>query len=138
MTGRRKKKTWLILMVILYVGAGIYHFINPEFYMSVIPGWLPYHSTLVWTSGVAEIVLGLLLIFPRTQHAAAWAINVMLLIFLVCIHVPMALDFNGWDDWKWWIAIARLPLQYFLMAWAWRYSRGRVVAFWENRFTREQ
>ena len=125
-----KKKGWLVVMIILYLAAGINHFINAKFYLTIMPFWLPRPALLVQISGIAEVLLAILLIFPRTQQAAAWLIMAMLVVFLVCIHIPMALNFNGWNDYVWWIAIARLPLQYVLFQWARRYTRGKTIYFW--------
>jgi len=127
-----KKKGWLIVMIILYLGAGINHFVNADFYLGLMPSWLPVHELLVRLSGVAEILLAILLVFPLTQQLSAWLIMVMLVIFLGGVHVPMVLNFKGWDDPVWWFAIARLPIQYFLFRWAMRYTRGRTVYFWPH------
>jgi len=127
-----KKKGWLVVMIILYVVTGVNHFINADFYLSIMPDWLPVHELLVQLSGIVEILLALLLIIPAAQQLAAWLIGVMLVVFLVCIHIPMALNFKGWDDIVWWIAIVRLPLQYVLFRWALRYTRGSTVYFFKR------
>lgn|SRR5688572_15446683 len=125
-----QKKIWLILMILFYLGAGINHFLHAEFYLEIMPSWVPFPAWMVQISGGVEILLALLLIFPTTQSASAWTISVMLIIFFICIHIPMALDFDGWNDWLWWIAVARLPVQYFLFRWAHRYTKGNTVYFW--------
>jgi len=106
------KKIWLIVMIVAYIGAGTYHFIDPAFYLGIMPSWLPEQSTMNALSGIAEIGLALLLLFPGTQRFAAWMIMLMLFVFLVCIHIPMALEFHGWHDLLWWIAIVRLFIQF--------------------------
>jgi uncharacterized membrane protein len=130
-----KKKIWLAIMILLYIGTGINHFVHPAFYEGIMPSWLPAHALLNQLSGIAEIVLALLLIFPLTQRFSAWMIIAMLVVFLICIHIPMVLHFNGWNDTVWWIAVARLPLQYVLIRWAWRFTRGKMVCFWGNNRT---
>ena len=119
-------------MIILYLGAGINHFLHADFYVEIMPSWLPAHPLLVQLSGVAEIILAIMLLFPLTQQVSAWLIMVMLVVFLACIHVPMVLNFKGWDDYIWWIAVVRLPVQYFLFRWAMRYTRGRTVYFFRE------
>ncbi len=46
----------------LFVAAGVRHFARPQFYVSAMPPYLPWHVELVYLSGVIEIVLGMLLV----------------------------------------------------------------------------
>jgi uncharacterized membrane protein len=130
-----RKKIWLLLMILLYLGSGIYHFLNPGFYLKLMPHWLPEQELMNALGGLAEIVLAVLLIFPLTQRFAAWSVQLMLFVFLICIHIPMAMDFRGWYDWIWWISIIRLPVQFWLLRWAWWYTQGKLVYFWKNNPT---
>ncbi len=66
-------------MAILYIIAGVLHFIKPEFYLRIMPRYLPYHLELVYLSGLCEIICGLLLFFKRTQKFGAW-LTIALLI----------------------------------------------------------
>jgi uncharacterized membrane protein len=43
---------------IFYAGAGCMHFIQPAFYVRIVPPYLPWHSQLVAISGVLEILGG--------------------------------------------------------------------------------
>jgi uncharacterized membrane protein len=126
------KRIWLLIMIVLYLAAGINHFVNPTFYTGLMPSWLPEHKLMNTLSGIAEIVLAVLLIIPQTQRFSAWMIQLMLFIFLVCIHVPMAMDFHGWEDLEWWIAIIRLAAQYWLLRWAWWYTHGKPINLLKN------
>src|ERR1017187_7894845 len=76
------------LLAIFMVGAGAMHFINPDFYLQIMPPYLPLHLELVYLSGFCEIGLGLLLLFPRFSRIAAWGIIVLLVaIFPANIYV---------------------------------------------------
>ena len=72
-----------LLMVAFYLFAGFNHFANPSFYEPVIPPWLS-----AWTrevnvlSGLAEILLGILLIPKKTRRLAGWGILLMLVAFI--------------------------------------------------------
>ncbi len=76
------KKLSLILIVLLYVGAGINHFLNPGFYVSIMPPYIPAHWLMVTLSGIAEVMLGLALIPKGTRRIAAILIAVMLVLFI--------------------------------------------------------
>ena len=56
---------------LFFVLAGANHFLSPAFYLSIMPPYLPWHLALVYISGVAEIGLGLLLLFRRRSVVAA-------------------------------------------------------------------
>lgn len=121
-TNRRMiKRISLFIMVILYVLAGINHFIHPEGYMKIMPPWLDHHAFLVAISGVIEIVLGLLLIPNRTRRFAVWGI-IALLIAVFPANIQMALDYYHSHDPNLWIAILRLPIQVLLIWWAYIYK----------------
>ena len=55
----------ILLMSIFYVRIGVQHFLDPEYFLNIMPPFLPYHLELVYISGFFEILLGLLLIFPN-------------------------------------------------------------------------
>jgi uncharacterized membrane protein len=118
------KKIFLYVQGVLYILAGINHFYNPPFYLRVMPDWMPLHHTLVALSGVAEMVLGVLLINLSTRKVAAWLILVMLVLFLFLIHVPMTIDYAQRHDPNLWLTVARLPIQLVLIWWAWIYTRS--------------
>jgi uncharacterized membrane protein len=55
-----------------FVVAGINHFLNPDFYLRIIPPYVPFHDATNAVSGAAEIVLGLGLFAERFRRLAAW------------------------------------------------------------------
>jgi uncharacterized membrane protein len=108
-------------MAVFYMAAGINHFIHPEFYLAIMPPYLPWHSALVLISGVAELVLGILLIPPFTRKLAAWGI-ILLLIAVFPANVQMLLNYIQENNPKTWLAILRLPIQGLLIWWAYQYT----------------
>ena len=119
----RKFLFWL--MPPLYIIAGIYHFINPGFYNALMPVWLPDHFSLIYISGVIEILLGAMLIPVYTRRFAAWMIIFMLIVFFFLIHLPMVIVFNQTGNPHLWIALVRLPIQVYLIWWAKKYTVRR-------------
>ena len=47
-----------LIVAVVFVLAGVLHFVIAPFYLAMMPPWLPAHPLLVQLSGVAEIVLG--------------------------------------------------------------------------------
>lgn len=112
----------LYFMALIYVAAGVYHFVNPKLYMKIMPTYLPYHLQLIYISGVIEIVLGILLIPEGTRSIAAWLIIAML-IAIFPANIQMAINFWQKNSPSLWMAIARLPLQGVLIWMAWLYTK---------------
>ena len=67
------------LLAIFMITAGIMHFANPDFFLKIMPPYLPLHKELVLLSGVFELVLGVLLLLPKTSRLAAWGIVALLI-----------------------------------------------------------
>lgn len=110
----------LYLMVGMYILAGVMHFIKPKIYMRIMPHYLPAHKTLVYLSGVAEIALGIALVYPPTKTLAIYGIIAMLVVFLL-VHVYMITHKKASAGIPKWILISRIPLQFGLMYWAFTY-----------------
>ncbi|MES2690065.1 MAG: MauE/DoxX family redox-associated membrane protein [Bacteroidota bacterium] len=76
----------VLLQFLLYFLAGINHFINPQFYLKLIPPYIPFHEAMNVISGIAEIVLALLLLHQPARKFASVIIVLMLLVFIT-VHV---------------------------------------------------
>lgn len=110
----------LYLMAAFYVFAGVTHFRNPRFFLKMMPPWVPAHQFLVAASGVAEIALGLLLLWPATRPYAAWGTIVLLvLIFPANVYMLTSGKFKRIPTWLLWL---RLPLQALLIGWAYGFT----------------
>lgn len=120
MTGM--KFIFLYLMAVVYIAAGVNHFLHPRFYLKIMPPWVPYHKPVVVVSGVCEIVFALLLLPVATRAVGAWCL-IALLIAVFPANVQMAISFYRRHNPYLWAAIARLPLQALLVWWAWLYTR---------------
>jgi uncharacterized membrane protein len=111
-------------MGVFYVLAGLAHLVRPDYYLPMMPPWIPAHYELVLLSGVAEIVLGVAVLVPRLRRIAAWGIIALLIaIFPANVHialhdVPVFGAPHGAGVWNW----VRLPFQGVLIAWAWWYT----------------
>lgn len=105
--------------------AGINHFVNPGFYLDIMPSWLPAKDALNTISGAAEILLAIGLIPEATRRLSSKLIVVMLFLFLAVhidhiIHPP---EFVG--DYPAAVTWMRLLIQFILMHWAWRVGSYR-------------
>lgn len=110
----------LYAMALLYIFAGIFHFIKPKIYLRIMPNYLPNHKLLVYLSGLAEIILGISIAIPVLKNIALSLIILMLIVFIM-VHVYMLTNKKASVGLPKWVLILRLPLQFFLMYWAYSY-----------------
>jgi uncharacterized membrane protein len=99
------------------VFGGINHFLNPDFYLHMMPGYMPFHPELVALSGVAEIGLGALTFFNRTKRIAGLLIVAMLIVFFT-VHIDMLVHAGDkYADLPLILLWGRIPLQFVLIWW---------------------
>jgi uncharacterized membrane protein len=111
-----------VLFSLAFILGGVNHFYDPQIYIKMMPDYLPMHLELVYFSGVIEIVLGVLLLIPKTQKIAAWGIiGLLIAIFPANLHM-----YNNPELFPkispLFLAI-RLPLQLIIIYWAYRYTK---------------
>jgi uncharacterized membrane protein len=127
----RTKRALLWLMAAFYVFAGFNHFMNPRFYVAIMPPQLPNPEWLNVISGLAEIGLGVFLLEPRTRVLAAWGI-IALLIAIFPANLYVATANLGLPDLRpgtgnALVNYVRLPIQLLLIVWAWWYTRPEAA-----------
>jgi len=126
----RLKRPLLYVMGPAYVVAGLLHFVVPALYAQIVPPFLPAPLALVYLSGVAEVAVGLGLLWPRTRPYAAWA-TIALLVAIFPANVYMATSgvvvtgMPGGGDPSALVRWGRLPLQGVLILWAYWYTDER-------------
>jgi uncharacterized membrane protein len=110
------KTALLGLMSVFYVLSGAAHFLKPDFYLAMMPPFLPWHRGLIAISGVAEVVLGLALLVPSLRPWAAWGL-IALLVAVFPANVYAAIEAVPGKG-----GFVRLPFQALFIAWAWWYT----------------
>jgi len=115
----------LWLMILLYIIAGINHFIQPRIYIKVMPPYFPVKGLLNIAAGIAEITLGVGLYFEETRFWASWLIMAMLASFFpVHIYMQHLAPFKiGKITITKPLALIRTLLQFVLIYWAYTFTR---------------
>ncbi len=109
------------LLGILFVLAGTSHFLFSDFFIRIMPPYLPWHRELVYLSGLFEIALGVLLLIPKCTTLAAWGL-IALLIAVFPANVHMAMNPSLYPDIPPLALWLRLPLQGVFIAWAYWFT----------------
>lgn len=105
-----------------FVAAGVNHFVDPDFYLKIMPPYLPWHLFLVYVSGLFEAVLGTALLIKRSTRAAAWGL-MALLVAVYPANIHMALNPGLYPEYNQALLWVRLPIQAVLMAAVFWYTR---------------
>jgi uncharacterized membrane protein len=124
------KKLITILLVYgmgaFYVFAGINHFLSPDFYLPLIPPYLPNAQMINILSGSVEILFGLLLFLPQTRKWGGIGIILLLLSFIPAHWYMIELDSCITEDFCFdplvgWVRL--LVIHPLLIFWAWWVSK---------------
>ena len=109
-------------MSLFYVFAGIKHFTNPDWYMKIMPPYLPLHKELVYISGAFEIILGLMLLLDKTRFIGGWGL-ILLLIAVFPANIYLAHTNGVAMNTTPLIAWGRLPFQAIFI----------LIAYWHTK-----
>ena len=112
----------LLALSVFFVVAGANHFLNPDFYVPMMPPYLPAHLVLVYLSGVFEILGGILVLVPRVRALAGWGL-VALLMAIFPANIHMAASPELFPDMSTGLLYARLPFQAVFIGWAYWATR---------------
>ena len=108
------------LLAVIMVAAGVYHFVNPQVYVSIMPKYLPWHLPLVYISGVLEILFGAGLLTGYSSLAAWGLIALLIAVFPanlnMTLHPELAPQISSVLLWL------RLPLQAVLIWWVLKFT----------------
>ena len=123
---------WLLAAIFLY--AGYMHVARPQFFLPIVPDWVPLPRETVIATGLCEIAGAIGLLIPRLR----WLAGVMLAAYAVCVfpanmkhafgHVAVGKGQLGW-----WYHGPRLLFQPVIVWWClfaggaidWPFHRSR-------------
>ena len=124
------RKVGLGVVAAFFAFAGVGHFTNAEFFVAIVPPYLPAPEALVAISGVFEILGAVGVLVPRTRRLAGFGL-LALLVAVYPANIHMALHPEQFPDIAPAMLYARLPLQFVFAAvvwWAACWRGGRVAA----------
>ena len=74
-------KVLIYVYVLFFVGAGLNHFLNPQFYDAIVPSFIPYPRFVHQFAGILEILIPILFLTKYRKEAA-----IMMIILLVILY----------------------------------------------------
>ena len=124
---RLPKRLALLGLSLFFVVAGINHFANPDFYVAMMPTYLPAHLGLVYLSGGFEVVGGLAVLVPAVRATSGWGL-ILLLVAVFPANLHMALNAELFPEMSAAALYIRLPFQVLFIVWAYWATRPDAVA----------
>jgi uncharacterized membrane protein len=110
------------ILGVLFIAAGVNHFVDPTTYLRMLPGYLPFPLALVYLSGIGEVIGGIGVLSTRWRTAAGWGL-IALLVAVFPANVHMARHPELFPSISPTLLWGRLPLQGLLIAWVWWTTR---------------
>ncbi len=106
------------MLALFFAAAGIMHFLLPEFYLQIMPPYLPWPLAFVYLSGAFEILGGCAIVPVATRRFAGYGL-IALLVAVFPANVQMVIDPEVVAGWNFpvWVLWLRLPLQGVLIVW---------------------
>ena len=111
-------------LVLVFTGVG--HFLKTTEMAQMLPDWVPNRTLIIQLSGIMELAAAMALLMPGISR---WA-GIFVCIFLIAVFPAnvfaafQRVDFGGHAAGPIYLAV-RLPLQLFLIGWAWRFAVRR-------------
>ena len=112
----------IAIMGLVYISVGVNHFTDPYWFLQIVPPYLPYKIELVYISGFLEIVLGVMLLIPKTRVYAGWGL-IMLLIAVYPANIYLAQTNGAAMNTTPLIAWGRLPFQFVFIGLAYWHTK---------------
>ena len=112
----------VIIMSWFYISIGISHFTDPNWFLQIVPPYLPFKLELVYVSGFFEIILGFMLILPSLRYYAGWGF-ILLLIAVYPANIYLAQTNGAAMNTSALVAWGRLPFQFLFIG----------IAYWHTK-----
>ena len=120
----------LAIVFVWFMWGGITHFTNPDFFVAIMPPYLPWHLEIVYLSGALEVLFAAMLIPPATRQLAG-NLLIALTIAVTPANIHMFMNPEQFPDVPESFLSIRLVVQVLLLMLIWWCTRdarwGRVA-----------
>lgn len=120
------KSAGLAVVFLFFFIGGTAHFVMPEFFIRIMPPYIPLHREAVLLSGAIELILAFCLLKPSLRPLTGWALIALICtVSLANLHMSMNPElFPEFPQWaltlRWFIQAGLL----WLVWWSTRPSRS--------------
>ena len=115
------KMLTICIMAVFYINVGAKHFVDPDWFLPIMPPDYPMHYAAVYVSGFFEVLFGFFLILPKSRFYAAWGL-IYLLILVFPANLYLAVTDGAVLEISKELAWGRLPIQFVFIGLAYWHS----------------
>ena len=105
-----------VVFATFLIFAGVSHLYAPDFFLPMMPPYLPWHIPLILISGIFEILLAAMILHPKYRRVGGLG-AVLLLIAVFPANVNMALNPGVFPSVPLELRWIRLPFQLLFILW---------------------
>src|SRR4051795_7079270 len=88
MTQHSISRIAVIILGVIMIAFGVYHFVQPKNLIVYVPDFIPGGIVWVYLVGVAFILAGIAFILHKSVQIAGYLLALLLIIFVLSIHLP--------------------------------------------------
>ena len=113
----RKYALWGLGICFIFFSIG--HVVKADGMVQMLPPWVPFRLSIIYLTGLLEVIIGMALFIPKLQTSAAKAAIVVFIVFFPA-NIYAAVNTTGLGGHQWGpiYLLIRTPLQFVLIAWA--------------------
>ena len=116
------RKLSLFAISVFFINVGVDHFVNPDFYLAIMPPSFPLHHEAVYISGLFEIIGGICILIPSLRRFTGWGL-LALLVAVYPANIYMALNPDVFAEIPVELLYVRLAFQFVFFYWAYSMTR---------------
>ena len=120
------KTLGLAIVFLFFMGGGISHFTNTDFFIAIMPPYVGWHREWVYISGVFEIIGAIGILLPKLRQLAGNC----LIVLVICVtpaNIHMWMNPDLFPDVPTAFLSIRLLLQLFLLWLIWWSTRTPIA-----------
>ncbi len=124
----RLRKTGLFALITLFLLTGLNQFNHPNFYVSLVPPYLPLSHELAYISGWVQTIGAIALLFSKTRRIAGYLL-ILFLIVVLPANIQMAMHPEHSSCSPVFVYL-RLPLEIIMILWVyWAALRKKAIHY---------
>lgn len=114
-TANNRRRIVRALVSLFFLIGGVCHFTCTDYFISIMPPYLPWHRQLVYLSGAFELLGAIALWLPATRRIAGLGL-IALALAVWPANIHMAIHPEAFPAIPAWVLYLRVPLQLFIIA----------------------